>query len=62
VWKRPLKDGIEVLAGGGETFHERSNGRRQIVDLLLPGDVFGFGLDGKHFFNADRSSSTSKAQ
>ena len=26
------------------------DGRRQIVDLLLPGDFFGFGLHGKHCF------------
>ncbi|MEA2739578.1 MAG: family transcriptional regulator, nitrogen fixation regulation protein, partial [Acetobacteraceae bacterium] len=42
-----------VLAGAARRFTLRTNGRRQIVDLLLPGDVFGFGADGKHYFSAE---------
>jgi CRP/FNR family transcriptional regulator, nitrogen fixation regulation protein len=42
-----------VLAGAVRRFTLRSNGRRQIVDLLLPGDVFGFGIGGKHCFSAE---------
>jgi CRP/FNR family nitrogen fixation transcriptional regulator len=42
-----------VLAGAARRFTLRTNGRRQIVDLLLPGDVFGFGANGRHYFNAE---------
>jgi CRP/FNR family transcriptional regulator, nitrogen fixation regulation protein len=42
-----------VLAGAVRRFTLRSNGTRQIVDLLLPGDVFGFGIGGKHCFSAE---------
>jgi CRP/FNR family nitrogen fixation transcriptional regulator len=42
-----------VLAGAARRFTLRTNGRRQIVDLLLPGDVFGFGADGRHYFSAE---------
>jgi CRP-like cAMP-binding protein len=31
-------------------FSSRADGKRQIVDLLLPEDVFGFGGNGKHNF------------
>src|SRR6202022_2658515 len=34
-----------------------SNGRRQIVDLLLPGDFFGFGVRGTHAFTAEEIAS-----
>ena len=42
-----------VLAGAARRFTLRTNGRRQIVDLLLPGDVFGFGSNGRHYFSAE---------
>jgi CRP-like cAMP-binding protein len=42
-----------VLAGAARRFTLRPNGRRQIVDLLLPGDVFGFGVNGRHYFSAE---------
>jgi CRP-like cAMP-binding protein len=50
---RSVDSWYRVLAGAARRFTLRANGRRQIVDLLLPGDVFGFGVDGKHYFNAE---------
>jgi CRP-like cAMP-binding protein len=50
---RSVDSWYRVLAGAARRFTLRANGRRQIVDLLLPGDVFGFGIDGKHYFNAE---------
>jgi CRP-like cAMP-binding protein len=37
-------------SGVARRFSARADGRRQIVDLLLPGDFFGFGVGGKHHF------------
>ena len=42
-----------VISGVARRVAVRANGRRQIVDLLLPGDMFGFGVDGKHAFSAE---------
>ena len=42
-----------VLAGAARRFTLRTSGRRQIVDLMLPGDVFGFGVNGRHYFSAE---------
>ena len=39
-----------IESGVARRFSARVDGRRQIVDLLLPGDFFGFGLHGKHCF------------
>jgi CRP/FNR family transcriptional regulator, nitrogen fixation regulation protein len=39
-----------VISGLARRFTTRADGKRQIVDLLLPGDVFGFGARGKHTF------------
>lgn len=39
-----------IESGVARRFSERADGRRQIVDLLLPGDFFGFGVGGKHRF------------
>ena len=38
---RPAENWYMVLAGSARCFIVRSDGRRQIVDLLLPGDFFG---------------------
>jgi CRP/FNR family nitrogen fixation transcriptional regulator len=37
-------------SGVARRFSARADGRRQIVDLLLSGDFFGFGVGGKHHF------------
>lgn len=40
-----------VIAGAARKCLVRRNGQRQIVDLLLPGDFFGFTVEGKHRFS-----------
>jgi CRP/FNR family nitrogen fixation transcriptional regulator len=42
-----------VISGAARRFALRADGRRQTVDLLLPGDFFGFGVHGTHAFTAD---------
>jgi CRP/FNR family nitrogen fixation transcriptional regulator len=51
--ERSVNCWYRVLAGAARRFTLRPNGKRQIVDLLLPGDIFGFGIDGKHYYNAE---------
>jgi CRP/FNR family nitrogen fixation transcriptional regulator len=46
----PVDYWYRVISGVARRFSARADGRRQIVDLLLPGDVFGFGASGKHHF------------
>jgi CRP/FNR family nitrogen fixation transcriptional regulator len=42
-----------VISGAARRFILRADGRRQTVDLLLPGDFFGFGVRGMHAFTAE---------
>jgi CRP/FNR family nitrogen fixation transcriptional regulator len=42
-----------VVSGAARRFSVCADGRRQIVDLLLPGDFFGFGVRGTHAFTAE---------
>src|SRR5438105_1492102 len=42
-----------VISGAARRFILRADGRRQTVDLLLPGDFFGFGVRGMHTFTAE---------
>src|SRR6202043_2939633 len=42
-----------VVSGTSVGFVVRPDGRRQIIDLLLAGDVFGFGARGSHSFTAE---------
>jgi CRP/FNR family transcriptional regulator, nitrogen fixation regulation protein len=42
-----------VVSGAARRYTLRADGRRQIVDLLLPDDFFGFGVGGTHAFTAD---------
>jgi CRP-like cAMP-binding protein len=46
----PVEYWYRIVSGVARRFSARAGGRRQIVDLLLPGDVFGFGARGKHHF------------
>ena len=46
----PVNYWYRIISGVARRFSARADGRRQIVDLLLPGDVFGFGARGKHHF------------
>ncbi len=53
----PQQGGVEcwyrVVRGAARRFSVCTDGRRQIVDLLLPGDFFGFGVRGTHAFTAE---------
>ena len=53
----PQQGGVEcwyrVVSGAARRFSVCADGRRQIVDLLLPGDFFGFGVRGTHAFAAE---------
>jgi CRP-like cAMP-binding protein len=42
--------------GAARRFSLRSDGRRQIVDLLVPGDIFGFGVRDRHRFSVEAVS------
>jgi CRP/FNR family nitrogen fixation transcriptional regulator len=42
-----------VISGAARQFSIGVDGRRQIVDLLLPGDFFGFGVRGTHAFSTE---------
>jgi CRP/FNR family transcriptional regulator, nitrogen fixation regulation protein len=46
----PVEYWYRVECGVARRFSAKSDRRRQIVDLLLPGDAFGFGVRGKHHF------------
>jgi CRP/FNR family transcriptional regulator, nitrogen fixation regulation protein len=46
----PVECWYRIESGVARRFSTRVDGKRQIVDLLLPGDVFGFGARGKHHF------------
>jgi CRP/FNR family nitrogen fixation transcriptional regulator len=49
----PVECWYRVVSGTARRFILRSDGRRQIIDLLLAGDVFGFGARGTHAFTAE---------
>src|SRR4029078_2966398 len=49
----PLDCWYRVISGAARRFTVRPDGKRQIIDLLLPGDIFGFGVAGKHAFMAE---------
>lgn len=46
----PVECWYRIETGVARRFSTRADGRRQIVDLLLPDDVFGFGARGRHNF------------
>src|SRR3981189_1259384 len=49
----PIGGWYRLISGAAGRYAVRPDGRRQIVDVLLPGDVFGFGNRGKHAFCAE---------
>jgi CRP/FNR family transcriptional regulator, nitrogen fixation regulation protein len=51
--KRPVECWYRVISGAARRYTLRADGRRQTVDLLLPGDFFGFGTRGAHAFTAE---------
>src|SRR5437868_1038556 len=50
---RSVECWYQVMSGAARRFALRADGRRQTVDLLLPGDFFGFGVRGTHAFTAE---------
>jgi CRP-like cAMP-binding protein len=42
-----------IETGAARRFSARTNGTRQIVDLMLPDDFFGFGVRGRHHFTVE---------
>jgi CRP/FNR family transcriptional regulator, nitrogen fixation regulation protein len=50
---RSVECWYQVMSGAARRFALRADGRRQTVDLLLPGDFFGFGVRGTHAFSAE---------
>ena len=42
-----------LVSGAARRYVLRSDGRRQIVDLLLPGDFFGFALDSEYDYTVE---------
>jgi CRP/FNR family transcriptional regulator, nitrogen fixation regulation protein len=53
-----VKCWYRVISGAARRFVLRADGRRQTVDLLLPGDFYGFGLRGMHAFTAEAAAET----
>src|SRR6202047_2377344 len=49
----PVECWYRIVSGIARRFVVRPDGRRQIIDLLLSGDVFGFGAQGSHSFTAE---------
>ena len=49
----PVECWYRIESGVARRFSTRADGRRQIVDLLLPGDIFGFGAGGRHHFEVE---------
>jgi CRP/FNR family nitrogen fixation transcriptional regulator len=49
----PVECWYRIVSGTAQRFIVRPDGRRQIIDLLLSGDVFGFGARGNHSFTAE---------
>jgi CRP/FNR family transcriptional regulator, nitrogen fixation regulation protein len=49
----PVGCWYRLISGAARRYSVRPDGRRQIVDVLLPGDMFGFGNRSKHAFSAE---------
>lgn len=43
----------QVLRGSARRYAITSDGRRQIIEFLVPGDLFGFGAANKHLFSVE---------
>lgn len=54
----PVEFWYRLLAGSGRRYVMAYDGRRQIVEFLLPGDLFGFGAtDNRHLFSVETIAS-----
>ncbi|CAO3432043.1 helix-turn-helix domain-containing protein [Azospirillum doebereinerae] len=49
----PAECWYRVVSGAARRFTVQANGRRQIVDFLLPGDFFGFASRNAHLFTVE---------
>jgi CRP-like cAMP-binding protein len=49
----PSERYFEIVRGVVRAYRILSDGRRQIVNFLFPGEVFGLGLDGTYEYSAD---------
>lgn len=49
----PAECWYRLVSGAARRFVLRSDGRRQIVDLLLPGDFFGFALGAEYDYTVE---------
>jgi CRP/FNR family nitrogen fixation transcriptional regulator len=49
----PVGCWYRLISGAARRYAVRPDGRRQIVDVLLAGDMFGFGNRGRHAFSAN---------
>jgi CRP-like cAMP-binding protein len=44
---------FHLISGAARKYALLADGRRRIVDFLMPGDLFGFGIRDSHFFAAE---------
>lgn len=58
----PVRYWYRMVSGSARKCSMSPDGRRQVVDFLLPGDVFGFGADDVHHFSAESVSETTIAR
>jgi CRP-like cAMP-binding protein len=57
----PVGFWYQVLSGSGRRYAMTYDGRRQIIEFLLPGDLFGFGgTDRRHLFSMEAIASETK--
>ncbi|HYZ33871.1 MAG TPA: helix-turn-helix domain-containing protein [Crenalkalicoccus sp.] len=49
----PVERWYRVARGAAKEYALLADGRQQIVDFLLPGDIFGFGAHDEHHFTAE---------
>lgn len=52
------ENAYRVVEGAARRFAIQPNGRRRIVDFLLPGDFFGFAAEAKHAFAVQAVNAT----
>jgi CRP-like cAMP-binding protein len=58
----PVEFWYRLLAGSGRRYAMGYDGRRQIVEFVLPGDLFGFGATGnRHLFSVEAIASGTSA-
>lgn len=53
VCNEPAERWYQVLRGSARRYAITADGRRQIIEFLVPGDLFGFGAANKHLFSVE---------